>query len=102
MSGEKIGSLTNNSLRGWGNRMQTGEYLASLPTSSFSSCPGGCGGRVGVRDKVGERLQLALEAGRSLGQSEWRDGLEVRKRDTVVPTPSPSGTSSFLSQASHR
>lgn len=31
MSGEKIGSLTNNSCGGWGSRIQTGKYLTRHP-----------------------------------------------------------------------
>lgn len=41
MSGEKIGSLTNNSLGGWGSRMQTWKVLnQASPTPSLLGCLG--------------------------------------------------------------
>lgn len=72
MSGEKIGSLTNNSHRGWGSRMQRGKVLnqASSPPSLLGrlgmgvACPftekGGCGG-----DKQVSRAGCAGRAART-------------------------------------
>lgn len=46
MSGEKIGSLTNNSHGGWGSRMQTGKSLTRHPHLLLSRT-GGVGGEGG-------------------------------------------------------
>ena len=77
MSGEKIGSLTNNSHGGWGCRMQTGKYLSRHPHLLLSWDAWGCG-KSGLRP---------WEVGRWPEQAEWEDSLEGREEGWVVPPP---------------
>ena len=68
MSGEKIGSLTNNSRGGWGSRMQTGKYLTRHPHLLLSWDAWGWGRRGWSPWQVGERPGQS----RLSGKTAWR------------------------------
>ena len=83
MSGEKIGSLTNNSHGGWGSRMQTGKSLTRHPHLLLSRT-GGVGG--GGGSGFGP-----WEVGRWPEQAEGEGGVK-----DGAQWPHPSVTSSSL------
>lgn len=96
MSGEKIGSLTNNGGGGWGSRMQTESTEQSIPASSF---PGGGGGKERLGPSPGAVGAGWLGPGRGTeGQSglSGRGSLQGRQRDTVAPAVCTTVISSSL------
>lgn len=89
MSGEKIGSLTNNSCGGWGSKMQAGKYRTKRSYLLLSWNAWGGGGRA-VHTLRGVGVGVAVPWLR--GEAAWRGQRTLWSQQPglhVVRLPSP-------------